>query len=83
MSNRALTIREVAERYAVDEHTVLAWIKTGELRAIAVNRKPGARKKRWRVTAESLTSFEMLRTYSPPPPRTRRRKQSAEMIQFH
>lgn len=80
MTERALTVAEVAERYGVNSHTVLAWIKTGELRAVAVNRKPGARKPRWRIMAGALTSFELLRTHSPPPPRTRRRRQSAGYV---
>lgn len=84
MTERALTVSEVAERYSVDEHTVLAWItKTGELRALSVSKKPGSRKPRWRITPEALTSFESLRTHSPPPPRTRRRRQPADVIEFY
>ena len=83
MRDRALTVREIAERYAVTEHGVLAWIRSGELRAINCGRRPGSKKPRWRITAKALAAFELLRTPSPPPPRTRRRKQSAEVVQFY
>lgn len=83
MVDRALTIRDLTERYGVGEHTVLGWIRSGELRAINCGRRPGAKKPRWRITAEALAAFELCRTHNPPPPRARRRKQSAEAIQFY
>lgn len=83
MSDRALTVQEVAERYAVTDRAVTAWIKSGELRAMSVNRRPGARKPRWRVTAESLRAFELIRSHDPTPPKTRRRKQAANVIEFY
>jgi excisionase family DNA binding protein len=73
----------VCERYGVSEHTVLAWIRSGELRAINVGRRPGARKPRWRVTAEALRAFEERRTPTTTPPRTRRPKQAPDVIQFY
>ena len=83
MADRALTVRELCDRYGVGEHTVLGWIKSGELRAINCGRRPGSKKPRWRITAEALEAFELLRTHSPPPPRTRRRKQQADVIAFY
>lgn len=80
MTERALTVKDLCERYGVNEHTVTAWIRSGELRAINVGRKPGGKKPRWRITAEALASFELLRTHSPPPARTRRRRQSAGYV---
>ena len=82
MPDRALTVKEVAERYGVSEHTVLSWIKCTEMRAIDVSRKRGG-KPRWRITAEALAAFELSRTPSPPPPRMRRKKQPADVIQFY
>lgn len=83
MSDRALTVAEVAERYSVDPHTVLLWIKRGELRAIDVSRNRGG-KPRWRISAEALATFELCRTANPPPPKARRRRQPAdEVISFY
>jgi excisionase family DNA binding protein len=83
MTDRTLTIRDLCERYGVNEHTVLSWIRAGELRALNVGRRPGSKKPRWRVTPEALTSFEPLRTNNPPPPGTRRRRRQPELIEFY
>ncbi len=83
MADRALTVKEVCERYGVGEHTVLGWIRTGELRAINCGRRPGAKKPRWRITTEALAAFELRRTLSPPPPRTRRKKRQAQVVEFY
>ncbi len=77
-----LSVRDVAERYAVSEHTVLGWIASGELRAFSVGRKAGAKKPRWRISEEALAVFELSRTPNPLPPRARRRKQSG-VIEFY
>lgn len=58
-------IKDLCERFAVGEHTVLGWIHRGEMRAIDVSRKQGGRPK-WRITQEALAAFELLRTPSPP-----------------
>ena len=54
MSN-TLSVRDLCERYAVTEHTVLGWIRTGELRAVNVGRRLARRnhagashRSRWR-----------------------------------
>ena len=83
MVDRALTVRDLCDRYGVGEHTILGWISSGELRAINCGRRAGAKKPRWRITAESLVAFELLRTHNPPPPQTRRRKRQAEVIAFY
>jgi len=79
----ALSVRDLCERYAVGEHTVLGWINRGELKALNVGRRLGTKKPRWRVTAEALAAFELLRTPSAPQPRAQRRKRPAEVIEFY
>lgn len=76
------TVQDLQRRYGVTVHTVLGWIRSGELRAVNVGRRPGAKKPRWRVTQEALTAFEQLRTPIPPLPRTRR-KRPADVIEFY
>ena len=79
-----LTVRDVCERYGVTEHTVLGWIRAGELKAINVGRRLGAGKPRWRITPEALAAFEQLRTATPPPPpRTRRYRADSDVIEFY
>ena len=80
--SKTLTVKDLCERYGVNEHTVLGWIRSGELRAINVGRKAGSKKPRWRVTPEALASFELLRSHTPPPPRTRRKRQT-DVIEFY
>ena len=80
---RTLSVKDLQKRYAVGEHTVLGWIRNGELRAVDVSRKLGSGRARWRVTAEALQAFELLRTPVPPPPRGRRRKQPAGIVEFY
>jgi excisionase family DNA binding protein len=78
-----LSVPDVCERYRVSEHTVLGWIRSGELRAINVGRRPGAKKPRWRITQNALDAFEALRTPTPPLPRLRRHKRPADVIRFY
>lgn len=60
----AMSVSQIAERYAVKADTVLAWIRSGSLIAIDVST---ARKlPRWRITAESLARFEESRSSQPP-----------------
>jgi excisionase family DNA binding protein len=80
---RSLRVREVAEHYGVTAGTVLAWLRSGELRAINVGRRVGARKPRWRITPEALAAFERRRTPSPTPAPTRRRKRAADHVMFY
>lgn len=77
------SVTEVKERFGVGEHTVLMWIKSGELRAINVARGTGKRPK-WRITAESLAAFELSRESGAPPAKpTRRRKRPAEPTAYY
>jgi excisionase family DNA binding protein len=77
------SVRDLCQRYAVSEHTVLAWIARRELRAVNVGRRPGAKKPRWRITQQALEQFELARTPTPPPPRARRKKRPADVIEFY
>ena len=77
------SITNLAERYGVTEHTVLAWIKSGEMKAINVGRSPKAKKPRWRVSKEALDAFEELRSPIVAQPKTRRRsKKPNDVIPF-
>jgi excisionase family DNA binding protein len=77
------TVQDIQRIFGVTDHTVLSWIRTGELRAINVGRRPGAKKPRWRITQAALEAFELARTPTPPAPRARRRKRSDDVIQFY
>ena len=70
------TVNQIVERFSVSEHTVLRWIRVGELRAVNVARTPGGRPT-WRISPEELERFEAARSSQPPaPPTKQRRKRS-------
>lgn len=71
------SVRDLTERYSVTEHTVLAWINRGELKAVNVGVAPGKKKPRWRVTVEALQAFEAGRSTTPPAPKAPRRKRKS------
>lgn len=75
-------VKDLCERFAIGEHTILGWIKRGELKAINVSRKQGGRPK-WRITEEALAAFEQLRTPTPTPSQTRRKRQSDTVTKFY
>ncbi len=71
----ALTVAQVAERLGTRTHTVTAWIKSGELRAIDISQSAGGRPT-WRIMPEDLDAFIERRTHQAAPKRTRRKKRS-------
>jgi excisionase family DNA binding protein len=77
------SIRDIAEQYGVGLHTVLAWVRSGDLRAINVGRRMGAGKPRWRITQEALEAFTQLRAATQPQPKAPRRRRPADVIEFY
>ena len=77
------SIKQFAERYSVGQHTVLAWIRSGELHAVNVARNPGG-KPHWRITSEALQAFELLRSAQQVESSPRRRKKHpADVVSFY
>ena len=79
------SVKDICNHYSVNEHTVLTWIRNGELKAINVGVTPAKKKPRWRITEEALKAFELLRSSappSPPPPRARRRQLPTDIIEL-
>lgn len=82
-----LTVADLRDRFGVTEHTVLTWIRSGELPAVNVGRRPGAGKPRWRVSPEALAQFEQVRgsggvVTAPPKPR-RAKATNREVKRFY
>ena len=57
-----LTVRDICKRYGVTVHTVLGWIRSGQLSAVNVGRHPDNKKPRWRIPEPALEKFERTRT---------------------
>lgn len=76
------SVKDIAERYDVTQHTVIAWIQSGDLKAVDVSRRRGG-KPHWRISTEALEAFEFSRMPIPPAPKSRRRKRDADVIEFY
>ena len=71
----------VAERYGVDVHRVLDWIRRGELHAINVG--DGSMRPRYRISPSDLAIFEAARSATPAPKISRvRRRRDPNVIEF-
>lgn len=82
-ASTSLTPPEVARRYRISAEKVLAWIRSGELRAINVATRTSGRP-RYRITAEGLADFEERRAAQATPQRqaTRRCRAADDVIEF-
>jgi excisionase family DNA binding protein len=72
-----LTPPEVARLLRVDVHSVLAWVRNGELRASNVASRASTRP-RWRVHRRDIDAFLAARAATPPPPRAKRPRRQAD-----
>lgn len=75
IEKRKLTPPEIAVQFGVDVMKVLAWIKSGELRAIDGSARRGKRP-RYLVDIEDLEAFEAARAIVPAVKPTRRKTTS-------
>ena len=65
------TPAEISEALGVNASKVSSWIRSGELEAIDVSLRRGA-KPRWRISPASLESFLLRRSAAKPVPRVSR-----------
>ena len=68
---------DIATRYSVKASKVLAWINSGELRAVNITTRRGV-KPRWKIDPITLAAFENSRASKPSPktPVTRQRRKA-------
>ena len=84
MPANTLTVAEVATRYGTTPHTVGAWIRSGELRAVNVSRSRTAKRPTWRIPPTAIEAFEAARApQQQPAVKARKRKTNAEVIAFY
>ena len=78
---RYLSPPQVAERFGVDVHRVLGWIRRGQLHAVNVG--DGAQRPRYRVSPTDLALFEAARAAGPAPKMSRiRRRRDSQVTEF-
>jgi excisionase family DNA binding protein len=80
-SSTKLTPRQIADRNRISVDKVLAWIHTGQLRAVNVATRPGGRP-RWRISEADLACFEATRAAVPAPPTRQRPKKEEGVIPY-
>jgi len=59
---KSYMVHDICDRFGVDEHTVLHWLHSGQLKGVVVNRDLGKKRRHWRITPEQLAAFELERT---------------------
>ncbi len=80
-TRRWLSPGDVADELAIPVAKILAWIKSGDLRACNVAQRVGKRP-RWRISALDLQLFLDRRSASPVPAPRRRRRADPEVTRF-
>lgn len=81
LTERLLSLAEVAQRAGVGLDTARAWVRSGELAATDCSAKRNSKKPRWRVSPADLAVFEQLRGNQGDRPKSKpRRKPSMEGV---
>jgi hypothetical protein len=79
----ALTPPQLAKRWGVKPEKVIAFIRSGELRAFDVSVRAGMGRPRFRIPPDGVIEFESRRLVSlPTKPQKRRKKQQPDVIEF-
>ena len=81
MTDRALTPPQYAARLGVKAAKVVAWINSGELRAVNVASSLGGRP-RWKIPLDAIVEFQNRRAAKPVTKPSRRRKPATDVIQY-
>ncbi|MFV1968387.1 MAG: helix-turn-helix domain-containing protein, partial [Pirellulaceae bacterium] len=66
-----LTPPELASRWGISPEKVVAWVRSGELRAIDASTRRGGRP-RYLIDISDVEAFERRRAVAPPPPSSTR-----------
>jgi transposase len=75
---RKVTPPQFAKQYGVSTAKVLAWIASGELRAINAATRPTGERPRWLIDLADVEAFERSRASVAPKPATTRRRRAAK-----
>lgn len=77
-----MTPPEIASLWGVATTKILAWIRSGELRAIDASTKRSKRP-RYLIDVEDLKAFEEKRLVRQPPKTVRKPQRAADVIPFY
>lgn len=77
-----ISVSDIARSRGVNESKVIAWIKSGELRAVNMATCAG-RLPRWRISPADLEAFDAAREAVPQAPVTRRpRRKAGHVVEY-
>ena len=82
VEQHTLTPPEVARRWRVKPERVIAWIRSGELRAFDVSSRPSVGKPRYRIPEDAIIEFENRRSAAQVKTTRRRRRQPVDVIEY-
>ena len=82
VDQQTVTPPELAKRWRVKPERVIAWIKSGELRAFDVSSRPGVGKPRYRIPQDAIIEFENRRSAAQVKTTRRMRQQPADVIEY-
>lgn len=82
VDEQTLTPPELARRWRVKPERIIAWIRSGELRAFDVSSNPGVGRPRYRISLDATIEFENRRSGATVKPRRRKRQHRDDVIDY-
>ena len=77
-----LTPPQLAQRYGCKPSKIIAWIRSGELRAIDSSTRPGVGRPRYLIDLADVAIFEERRTVKPAKTVTKRRPKQSNVTEY-
>jgi len=82
VDQQTVTPPELARTWRVKPERVIAWIKSGELRAFDVSTQPGVGRPRYRIPQDAIIEFENRRSAAQVKTTRRKRTQPVGVIEY-
>ncbi len=80
--DKCVTPPKLAVRWGVKAEKIIAFIRTGELRAFDISQSPGLGKPRYRISPDAVIEFENRRSTKPHPQLKRKNRAPSDVIEF-
>jgi hypothetical protein len=77
-----LTPPQLAAQWGIKPEKVIAWIRSGELRAMDASTRAGIGRPRYLIDETDVIAFENAREVRPRPKPARRRRADQQVIKF-
>ncbi len=74
LTRQKLTPPQLGKMWGISPDKIVAWIRSGELKAIDVSLNRGSVRPRYLIDRRDIESFELSRAVVPPSPKAKRRR---------